>query len=319
MASSKFWLAGYALIAMVPIFIISGIWISLTAASSGDYKGAAMGIICIIFFGFALVFSFSRSYIPGKSFAWVRGDINSMKKRYNLGIASLLAIIVVFSFLDPRSTIRNVLLGSWGIYTFYGMRKSLKVHADVDYAANQTMAITLGIPINEKALLSYQNFDSVNPKPGSNLFIVTALRLVAATYDGRQWQKMTRNLDQIRRIGFLGSDNGTGFSVRLVFDDNSAALLRMNVFDKLTSSPHMIAKKFLDILDHSLERSPSVEGRLKRRRVSVDQPPPPQPEEHPAQALLSEAKEARVLEISSNVPASLASAIEIPSGRTLEL
>lgn len=317
--SRNFFGLGYAL--SFALFFALGIVLAWQAINSGDL----MGPEATTAYGIAMLFTalyWSPTYKPGKSFAFARKDKNFIDKTYKLLLIALpffalIRIAMSPSAVSPYLIARHIVIAAGLMYAIYLARKSIKLHGDVDFAANQELARAIGATSKEKALISYQDFDRHSLKAGSSVFLVTALNITVARYNGKTWSKLTRRLQDLRRIGWFGTVDQQ--FIKLVFDDMSSTIIRLELHNKLTSNPDMIFKKLLDVIDSSLVSSVASGNLHARRRVSSVSIASPRtseklPEQSPNNLVFD-----RVIEVSTYVPPGLESAAEIPRGRALEV
>ncbi|MCL6701514.1 hypothetical protein [Pseudomonas sp. T1.Ur] len=261
---------GLAVLASLPIFIVTGAWVFLDGLQNGQKRQAAMGLICLIFFSACTVlFAPSKKYIPGKTFQGYRNKRLSTTTAINYGYGVIVFIFAVFVFLAPEYALNAVGYGLLGLFSLYVLSKSLKFHADIDSSTNEYLTTALGFPAGEKILVSYQNFDAGAVEVGSNAFAATATKLTVASFDGGFWRKLSRDLDQVARIGVIGDENQNYF-VKLQFIDGADALLRIGLYDKLTSSPTLVIRKLLEAIDASLLGNSGASPAAQRRRVVVN-------------------------------------------------
>lgn len=311
---------GFAVLASLPVFIVAGAWMFLEGLQSGQKRQAAMGLICLVFFGAcALLFVPSKKYIPGKTFQGYRDKRLSTKTALNYGYGIIVFIFVVFVVLAPEYALKAIVFGLIGIFSLYALSKSLKFHADVDFSTNEYLATALGFPVGDKILVSYQNFDADKLEVGSNAFAATATKLIVAWFDGHLWEKLSRDLKQISHIGIVGDENQNYF-VKLQFDDGADVLLCMGLYERLTSNPTLVIRRLLEAIDASLLGGSGASQVTQRRRVVVDSGTPDSTSHViAAEAALASMPSTRNIEISPNVLIAIRNAEEIVPGRKLEL
>ncbi|MCJ8207301.1 hypothetical protein [Pseudomonas sp. RGM2987] len=312
--------AGLAVLASLPVFIVTGAWMFLDGLQSGQKRQAAIGLICVVFFGACtLLFAPSKKYIPGKTFQGYRNKKLSSKTAVNYAYGLIVFIVAVFLILAPEHALSVLASGSVAAYSCYALSKSLKFHADIDFATNEYLATALGFPVGEKILVSYQNFASDEVAVGSNAFAVTATKLIIASYDGHLWKKLSRDLNQISRIGIGGSENQNYF-VKLQFNDGADVLLCVGLYEKLTSSPILVIRRLLEAIDASLLGGSGVSQATPRRRVVVNSgTPAPTPQVAAPKAALASMAPTRNIEVAPDVLVAIQNAEEVVPGRKLEL
>lgn len=311
---------GLAVLASLPIFIVTGAWMFLDGLQNGQKRQAAMGLICLVFFGACtLLFAPSKKYIPGKTFQGYRNKKLSTKTAINYGYGIIVFIFAVFAFLAPEHALSAIGYGLVGLFSLYVLSKSLKFHADIDFSTNEYLATALGFPVGEKILVSYQNFDADEVEVGSNAFAATATKLTVASFDGYLWRKLSRDLNQVSRIGII-SDENQNYFVKLQFNDEADALLRIGLYEKLTSNPTLVIRKLLETIDASLLGGSGASPAAQRRRVVVNSGTPTSVSKTvaPEATLVSKAP-MRNIEVAPDVLIAIQNAEEDVPRRRLEL
>lgn len=154
---------------------------------------------------------------------------------------------------------------------------------------------------------------------GSNAFAATATKLIAASFDGYLWIKLSRDLNQVSHIGIIGDENQSYF-VKLQFNDGTDALLRVGLYENLTSSPILVIRRLLEAIDASLLCGSGVSQKAQRRRVVVNAGTPTERSKVavPEAALASKAP-MRNIEVAPDVLTAIQNAEEVVPGRRLEL
>lgn len=311
---------GLLILGFLPVFIIGGAWVFLEGLQSGQTRKAALGLICVIFFGLGIVLlAPSKQYIPGKTFQAYRNKNLHTQKAVKYGYAILVIFCAIFAILVPEHMVKTLGYGVVAIIGIYTYSKSLKFHADIDFSTNEYLTTALGFAPGEKILVSYQNFESGEVYAGSNAFAATATKLIAASFDGDQWIKLSRDMNQISRIGIIG-DESQNYFVKLQFTDGTDALLCVGLFEKLTSNPTLTIKRLLEAIDASLLGAGGAAQTAQRRRVVVNSGAPISTSEHIApEAALASGAPARNIEVAPDVLSDIKAAVDIPPGRRLEL
>jgi hypothetical protein len=312
--------AGFAVLASLPAFIVTGAWMFLEGLQNGQNRQTVMGLICLVFFGVcALLFAPSKKYIPGKTFRGYRNKKLSTKTAIKYGYGIIAFIVVAFVVLASKDVLSAICYGVGGAFSLYALSKSLKFHADVDYSANEYLASALGIPVGEKVLVSYQNFDADGFQVGSNAFAATATKLIVASFDGYCWSKLSRDLNQVSRIGIVGDENKNYF-VKLQFNDGFDALLRIGLYEKLTSNPILVIRRLLEAIDTSLLCGSGASQAVQRRRVVANSGTSTEVKKNVAsEATLASVAPMRNIEVAYDVLVAIQNAEEVVPGRRLEL
>lgn len=311
---------GLAVLASLPVFIVAGAWAFLQGLQSGQKRQAAMGLICLVFFGACtLLFAPSKKYIPGKTFQGYRNKKLSTQTSIKYGYGFIVFIFAVFAALAPADALKAIGYGLVGIFSLYVLSKSLKFHADIDFSTNEYLANALGFPVGEKILVSYQNFDADEVEVGSNAFAATATKLIVASFDGYLWRKLSQDLNQVSHIGIAGDENQNYF-VKLQFNDETDVLLRIELYEKLTSSPVLVIRRLLETIDASLLGGSGATQTAQRRRVVVNSETPASISKTVApETALASVAPTRNIEVAPDVLIAIQNAEEVVSGRRLEL
>ncbi|XSS64476.1 hypothetical protein ACP9OK_05745 [Pseudomonas sp. B11] len=308
---------GLAIAATSPVLCAGGALMFLEGLQIDKARTATLGLITAIFFGLGAVITFipGRKYIPSKSFSGYRSKQAKIQKLVKYSLWAIILLAAGLIFITPSSYIVISLSTIGALITLYHYSKSIKLHEDIDFSANQYLASSLQVVPGEKVLASYQNFHDDDIRRGSNAFIITATKLIIAFFDGERWEKHSRELNQITHIGIVGNESQTYF-VKLIFDDGTDALLHISLYEKLTSAPALIIKRLLEVIDSSLLGDHSAAKASQRRRVIVPQGAiqPPIPSVEPETAVPP-----RNIEISAATLNDIKNAEEIRPGRKLEL
>jgi hypothetical protein len=205
------------------------------------------------------------NYIPYKSFFLERLSKEKINK------ISLVAISITFLFALYSYLVKGHLYYQYFIVFFvlYIYLKSLKVHGDIDYSANELLSEIIGVSIDEKIIASYQNFDGTNErqKKDDNLIVVTNRKIFFAVFDGKKWMTMSKLIQDIEKIGIARNDVNS--YLKLIFNDNTSLGLRLELYEKITTTPQLFIKQFLNVLDASI-MGVNLLSNTNRRRVSVD-------------------------------------------------
>lgn len=282
--------------------IISGLIIFMTASIVGS--------------GLYMFFYVERNYIPKKSFYLKRLDKRSYKKLVSVSL--IVVIIIGITWFITFSSWTVVIYIIICIPAFIYILVSIKVHEDVDFATNQLLEDIIGMEVDERIFASYQNFDSTKKNVNNNnLIIVTNRKIFYARFVNGKWVKIIRYLDEVQGIGLSNSYNSQ--YLKLVFTDNSSLILKLNIFDKLTSNPDLFIRSFLMALDSSI-LGETVQS-TRRRRVTISQTKTisEQPEQFVKNETSFAASSKRQIELSTETLEGLSNAVEYTSSRALEL
>nr|WP_243433749.1 hypothetical protein [Pseudomonas sp. 50_B] len=308
---------GLAIIATFPVLCTGGALAFLEGLQTGKTRTAILGLITVILFGLGAVITLTpgRKYIPGKSFTGYRSKQAKVQKLIKHGFWIIILLAAGLTLIIPSRYIIISLSTIGALTSLYHYSKSIKFHEDIDFSTNQYLASSLQIVPGEKVLASYQNFHDDDIQRGSNAFIVTATKLIIASFNGEHWEKFSRELNQITHIGIVGNESETYF-VKLIFDDGTDALLRIGLYEKLTSTPALVIKRLLEVIDSSLLGDHSAAKASQRRRVIAPQsatqaPTPPVKSETAATP--------RNIEIAPTTLNDIKNSEEVKSGRKLEL
>lgn len=259
-------------------------------------------------------------YMPGKSFRWSRITRDGQMK-LSIWSVVLMGLLSIYLFICGRWG--NLAQSLCALVLIYYFINSLKIHEDVDYVTNQAMEEMLGVDIDEKVCASYQNFDNTRKKQrkGDNLFVVTNRKVFYATYNGTSWMILKRQLQELKKIGWMSSSYSASKSILfLEFIDNSSVCIRMDMMEKLTSNPSLFFKQFLNVLDAYVSGYDLVKNN-SRRRVSVTPITNNTAKTEEMNAYTQTANNARKvnLELSESVIAQIKTGDEITGSRKIEL
>lgn len=245
-------------------------------------------------------------YKPGKSFRLWR--LTKEKMSFFYMAVAIIAIIICVSLLIVEFKLQ-LLFGLIGLlFGLYFIKKSFKVHEDVDYTANQELANILGMDVDEKVQASYLKDDVI--------FLLTDKKIIFAYKKNRSWKVLNEKIEEISKIGVYtpmmgGSLFNTDLYFFLLFNASTVVELKMDLTDKITSNPDLFFKKFLTTFDDVL-LGKTDEKIVSRRRVSVNTAP------KPLGSVNEEGVGRRKIDISETVLGHLRDATPIEPGRTLE-
>ncbi len=245
-------------------------------------------------------------YKPGKSFRLWRLTKKKMLLMYTV-IAIIVVIFLVY-VLTVKFKISAIIFLIGTIAGIYSLRKSFKVHEDIDYVANQKLADVLGMDIDEKVQASYLK---------NNVILLLTDRKIIYAYKKGRWKVLNKKIEEISKIGvyspmMAGSFFNTDLHLLLLFTDSNRAELKMDLTDNITSNPDLFFKKFLVTLDDVL-LGKTDEKIVTRRRVTVNN------EAKPSGSVKNGSSDVRKIDISETVLKNLRDATPIEPGRTLEL
>lgn len=246
-------------------------------------------------------------YKPGKSFRMWRLTKKKISVMYTAIAIIVVAVCVAMLTVEFKISIIFYLLAA--LFLLYFLRKSFKVHEDVDYVANQELADILGMDIDEKVQASYLKDDII--------FLLTDKKIIFAYLKGKRWKVINKKIDEISKIGVYspmmkGSFFNTDLFFSLTFDDSTTVGLEMELIDNITSNPDLFFKKFIATMDKVLLGK--IDERVaSRRRVSVNNEPKPAP------SVNEEGSSVRKTDISETILENLHNATPIKTSRTLEL
>lgn len=268
-------------------------------------------IISMIFDGVILYLGIKYFYIPGsytpnKSFFLERLTKEKINIISLVGL-SLTIIGLIISFMWKGHFYYQYILA---FIVFYLYAKSLKVHSDIDYTANELLSELIGLNIDEKIVASYQNFDSSKPKQkkDDNLIVVTNRKIFYAVFNGTNWMTLNKLLSEVVKIGIARNDVNS--YLKLVFADNTSLGLRLDLHEKITTTPQLFVKQFLNTLDASL-LGYNVVSNNNRRRVSIS---------NENTSIANDlGNQTRSIELNPTLFSELKSSEEIKSGRILEI
>ncbi len=306
---------GIALLASLPVFIVTCVWVFLDALQNGETRRAVMAVIGLVYFAaLTRLFTPSRKYIPGKTFRFYRNKKLTTKKAINYGYGVTVLVFVMFAVLVPKYMVSAIGYGAISLGGLYAVSKSLKFHADVDFSTNEYLTTALGFSVGEKILVSYQDFDTDDVRAGGKAFAATATKLIVAWFDGAVWSKLSRDLNQISHIGVMSDQHNDCF-VKLQFNDGADILLRIGL-ERSTSSPILVVRRLLETIDASLLPGSDASQTVQRRRVVVDSATPTELSKNVAPEPMAPV---RNIELAPDVLNAIQRAEEVAPGRRLEL
>jgi hypothetical protein len=220
----------------------------------------------IIFSGFKYLY-ISGAYKPNKSFYLDRLTPKTLKIIYKGIIAILLIVLLREIFYLIRGNGFNLFVILY-IIPFYYIEKSIKVHDSLDYVASESMNEFLGLNVDDKILASYQNFGVMDEtfKKDDNIIVITGRKIYFAYYNGSKWVSLIKSYDEIEKVGV--SRNDLNSCLKIVFTDGISLVLRIALYDKLTTTPSLFIRGFLTALDSYLLGGVTNKSN-ERRRVSL--------------------------------------------------
>ena len=269
------------------------------------------GLLCVILFGAIGLSVFKGGkYEPEKSFFFERMNKEKLNKQLIYSAIFLSVFCLMVLLLDGKHVIKTIGYSFAGFIGLYYMSKSIKFHEDIDYETNEFLADILGLNIDEKIVASYQNFDSSKAmrKKNDNLILVTNRKVFFAVFNGTNWMTLNKLLSEIEKIGIARNDVNS--YLKLVFADNTSLGLRLDFYEKITTTPQLFVKQFLSTLDASLLGYDVVSSNTKRR-VSISN--------ENSSVVNNFVNQTRSIEINSTLKDELKSSEEIKSGRILEI
>jgi hypothetical protein len=289
-------------------FLFGGIAMIIVGITENDITDIIVGSLTICLFGTGLVMSSKGGkYIPGKSFFFWRLTKEKLRKFAIWSTIFLVIFAIAVAIIDSSITSIGSFVG--GLLGIYYLLKSIKVHEDIDYAANDAILKLAGINIDEKIIASYQNFDNIISKyeKKHNIIVVTNRKIFFAAFDGTHWLKLNRSFDDIQKIGIGGKSNND-YYLKVVFFDNTSFRLQLNIYDKITTTPSLFVRQFLSALDSYL-LGYEVVPNTSRRRVTVSSESGGQTVQTPA---------VRKIELNQTISKAIKEAEEVKPGRILE-
>lgn len=293
----------------IPIFAIAGLFMAYNGLNDGKFINIFYGLLSILFFGAVGVSVFKGgAYEPEKTFFMERMNKEKLNKYIIYSAIAMILFCLICFLLDGKfGVIGGTIVGFIGLYNW---SKSIKFHEDVDYEANEFIADLIGLSVDEKIVASYQNFDSskANRKKNDNLIVVTNRKIFFAVYSGTNWMTLNKLLSEIVKIGIARNDVNS--YLKLVFADNTSLGLRLDLYEKITTTPQLFVKQFLSTLDASLLGYDIVSSN-NRRRVSISN--------ENSTLANNFGNQTRSIEINPTLVNELKSSEEIKSGRILEI
>ena len=116
-------------------------------------------------------------------------------------------------------------------------------------------------------------------------------------------------LSEVEKIGIARNDVNS--YLKLIFADNTSLGLRLDLYEKITTTPQLFIKQFLTTLDASLLGYDTIIGSNSRRRVSISN--------ENGTLANNFGNQTRSIEINPTLVSELKVSEEIKSGRILEI
>jgi hypothetical protein len=295
----------------LPLFIIVGLLMTYDGLENEKYSNIFYGLMCVIFFGAVGVSVFKGGvYEPEKSFLLERMDKEKLNRYIIYSAIAIAAFCLIIFLLDGKQGIKAIGYSVAGFFGLYYWSKSIKFHEDIDYEANEFIADLIGLNVDEKIVASYQNFDSskAKRKKNDNLIVVTNRKIFFAVYNGTNWMTLNKLLIEVEKIGIARNDVNS--YLKLVFADNTSLGLRLDLYEKITTTPQLFVKQFLNTLDASL-LGYDVVSNNNRRRVSISN--------ENISVTNKSRNQSRNIELNLTLVSDLKASEEIKSGRILEI
>jgi hypothetical protein len=278
----------------------------------------AISLTCLLSGTLFFLFRGSK-YVPNKSFFGCRWTKEKLQRITKLLIPiAIVLLVVVFTINIISEGIGKALSQSFiviGVFLVpsYYLLKSIKVHGDVDYVANDALLEVAEVKVDEKVIASYQNFDNTKSKykKKDNIIVVTNRKIFFAVFNGTNWLKLNKTFSDIYKIG-IGRKELSDCYLKLVFFDNTTLGLRLDLYDKITTTPQLFLKQFLNALDSYLLGQDAVPT-TSRRRITVST------EQAGEQSVTQTVAPAvRKIELNTTISKAIKEAEEVKPGRILE-
>lgn len=274
-------------------------------------------------------------YKVGRSFSFQRMSKKQIKYKNLIYILIIFLLFLLFLWLLNQVAITNgrhinidktIGLIPRFLYLFIipaiiGIWISIKMHEDVDYAANQSFEDFLHLEIDEKVTASYQNFDGTETKykKGNRLLIVTSRKFFFAYYSKKKWRSLIQRIDDISGIAIrkgLFTGWGTSRYLRIKFEDGTSLGLWLDTKKKQSANPDLFLQRLLKTIDANLTgRGMETIATPRRRRTEVN----PLPTTDNPNKIKFEGKKERTLDFSPDVINDIKQAESFPIGRAIEL
>jgi hypothetical protein len=300
----------YLIFTSILFFLIGGPFMAYDGLN-GKYINIFFGVFMFFLSVMLAISMFKRGvYKPEKSFSGVRIQKDKVNKYNKYAAVVLFLFCLIMLLLDVKQGIKTIGYSIAGFVGLYYLSKSIKFHEDIDYETNEFLAEIVGLNIDEKIVASYQNFDSSKAarKKNDNLIIVTNRKVFFAVFNGTNWMTLNKLLSEIQKIGIARNDVNS--YLKLVFADNTSLGLRLDLYEKITTTPQLFVKQFLSTLDASLMGYDVVSSN-NRRRVSISQ--------ENASVDNNSSNQKRSIELNQTLVNELKTSEEIKSGRILEI
>ena len=253
----------------VPLFFIISIFMAYDGLTKTNYEFIIGGILSS---GFFLTIGFfvakGGEYKPNKSYWLERLEKKDLNRYILLLVIGTVILAAILFFINGIKSFKSIGYTVAGLIGLYYWAKSVKFHEDIDYESNQFLMDIIDMQIDEKIIASYQNFDGnvTTHKKNDNIIVITNRKIFFAIYDGTNWSSLNKLINEIDKIGIARNDVNS--YLKLVFADKTMLGLRLDVYDKITTTPQLFIKQFLSALDANI-LGYNVMPKSSRRRVSV--------------------------------------------------
>jgi hypothetical protein len=289
------------------ILLIISIRLVLQGHIEKSYITISLFILFTIIF---YLYVIDDRYVPNKTFFIERLNKNKLNK-FILICSILIIALNVILYIKTGVVQKKILIqSSIAYFVFYYWLKSIKFHEDIDYESNEYIADLVGISVDEKIVTSYQNFDSTKTKrkKNDNLIVVTNRKIFFAVFNGKKWLILNKLLIEVEKIG-IARKNVNSY-LKLVFDDKTTLGLRLDFYEKITTTPQLFVKQFLSTLDASLMGF-DVVCNNNRKRVSIAN--------NNESRKNNSSNQTRIIELNPTLLSELKVSEEIKPGRILEI
>lgn len=257
----------------------------------------AVSIFFLLACGVTLYYSFIRDYMhkgnevyePKKSFELFRHSETFLKIAF--AVIAIVAILLIIFFWNSKiggRKFHHIFLLAGVVIGVYQAYKALDVHGNVDYEANEALMDALNVDIDECVSVSTQTFDETEEslKDGDKMIVVTNKKIYYALWYGGKWAKGIEYLKDINSIGLKSTSLKGRTLLYLTFNDGMTIMIHLDIANKMTTTPMMFAKKFLETIDdHMLGQIPEKKSR-RRRVASTEQDQKPSGQSTASQSIV---------------------------------
>lgn len=228
-------------------------------------------------------------YRPGVTYKIFRLDQDDNKKisiLITVYMACIVAAVAWLVFLgegNGKTLGRMIELGftclGLGI-TGYIASRVIKIHEDIDYVTNETLADIMDLTIDERVMASYTNFDTSMPieqqmddlEGNPNMFVMTQRQILFAFYTSRGWISYQCSLANITGMEINWNYLEFNGNIKLHIKDGDVPgrfTMYLSTVDNLAQYPTLVIRQILKTLDAYKSGAYAQMSTKRKRRRNV--------------------------------------------------